>query len=131
MAELSGCPECPLTGQRVPIGRKPGLRIAGIATGALGVVALGVGTGFGLKARSLSNDLSMAGVFDRKRYDEGRAAERDFVLYSGVGAAGVVAGAVLYYLGVRADRAGANDAALTLAPVVAPSRLTVTVSGHF
>jgi tetratricopeptide (TPR) repeat protein len=123
----------PMAQDRPVIATRPGyrLRVAGIATGALGVGALGVGAGFGLKARSLSNQLSMAGAFDRARYDQGRAAERDFVLCSGVGAAGVVAGAVLYYLGARAEHAAATDAALTLAPVVALSGLTVTLSGRF
>lgn len=106
------------------------LRVAGIATGALGVVALGAGAGFGVKAHRVSNELSMAGAFDRRRYDEGRVAEHNFALYSGVGAAGVVAGGVLYYLGARARHATATEA-LTLVPVVAPSSLTVSLSGRF
>jgi tetratricopeptide (TPR) repeat protein len=123
----------PLDDGQATTATRPGhhLRVAGIATGAVGAVALGVGAGFGFKARSLGNELSRASVFDRARYDQGRAAERHFVLCSGLGVAGVVTGAVLYYVGARAEHGAATDAALTLAPIVAPSQLTVTVSGRF
>src|SRR5512140_3111041 len=51
------------------------LRISGIAAGGAGVVALGLGVGFGLHARSLSSDLSKPGAtYDPAKVDSGERA---------------------------------------------------------
>jgi hypothetical protein len=107
-----------------------GLRIAGIATGGAGVVALGVGIGFGLKARSISNEAAHWSTFDPKRDSDGKAANRNMYVFTGVGAAAIATGSVLYYLGIRAQRArDATD--VSFAPHVSRSDITLTATARF
>ncbi len=76
------------------------MRIAGVAAGGLGVIALGGGVVFGLKAQGIEDEVSEDGwVFDQARLDEGNAANRTMFLCYGVGAALVATGAVLWVLG--------------------------------
>jgi tetratricopeptide (TPR) repeat protein len=107
-----------------------GMRIAGMAAGGAGVVALGVGVVFGLKAQSLSNEAAAWTTFDQKRYDEGKADDRNMLVLTGVGAAALVAGGVLYYLGHRAEQA-TDTGALTIAPGIGASAVTLTAAGRF
>ena len=107
------------------------LRIGGIAAGGTGLVSLGVGVAFGLKARSLSNQVSNEDMYDKSRDDQGHAAQRNMYIFTGIGAAALVAGGVLYYLGDRARSAEHPGAALTLAPVVGPSEISLAVGGRF
>ena len=79
-----------------------GLRLAGVATGAVGLVALGAGVYFGLSARGKQSDLEDGGVWDPALYEDGQSADRNAKIFLGVGGAAVIGGAVLYYLGVRA-----------------------------
>jgi tetratricopeptide (TPR) repeat protein len=112
-----------------PPGR--GLRIGGIAAGGTGLVALGIGVAFGLKARSISDQVSNADMYDKSRDAQGHAAQRNMYLFTGVGAAALVTGGVLYYLGDRARKLEPSGAALTLAPVVGPSEISFAVGGRF
>jgi tetratricopeptide (TPR) repeat protein len=107
-----------------------GLRLAGLGVGALGVASIAGGVGFGLRARSIAGEASQWTTFDPDRYTQGKAAQRDMAILTGVGAAAVIAGGVLYYLGHReAERA--DEAALAVAPAVDPSSISLTVTGHF
>ena len=105
------------------------MRIAGIATGGAGVVAIGVGVLFGLKSKSISNELSEADMFDQARYDDGKAAERNMYIFTGVGVAALAAGGVLYYLGHRAGAQVSDSVAV--APSFAHNQLGVVAAGHF
>jgi len=86
--------------------RKPGagrgLRIAGLVTAGGGVVLTGVGVYFALRSQSLSDQ--QGGTFDPELIDEGKAANRNAYLFTGVGAAAVIGGGVLWYLGHRAGK---------------------------
>ncbi|HET7500143.1 MAG TPA: hypothetical protein VFK02_04045 [Kofleriaceae bacterium] len=106
------------------------LRIAGLASGGAGVVAIGIGVVFGLKARSLSNEASSWDTFDRDRDAQGKADERNLFVFTGIGAAALVTGGVLYYLGHRAERTSPPDA-VSFAPSVGPSQITFTATGRF
>ncbi len=65
------------------------LRIPCIATGVVGLAGIGLGIGFGVHARSLSNDLSQPGaVFDPGKFSSGQTANQ-------VAIASYVAGGVL------------------------------------
>jgi tetratricopeptide (TPR) repeat protein len=114
----------------VPGGR--GLRIAGLAAGGAGVIALGVGVGFGLRAKGISDETSRWDRFDQARYDQGKAAERNMLILTGIGAAGLVAGSVLYYLGHRTDMAddGARSA-VRFVPAIGHGEIAVTAGGSF
>jgi hypothetical protein len=70
------------------------LRIAGIGVGVVGVAGVGVGIVFGLKARSLADDLSAPGaMFDPSKVDDGKSANRTAII-------GIAGGTVLVALGV-------------------------------
>jgi hypothetical protein len=106
------------------------MRIAGLATGGAGVVALGIGVIYGLQAQSLSSEASDWTTFDRKRNDEGKADERNMFVFTGIGAAALVAGGVLYYLGHRAEQP-ADAGTVSFIPGVGPTGITLTAAGRF
>ncbi|WP_428263349.1 hypothetical protein [Haliangium sp.] len=102
-----------------PAGAGRGLRIAGLATAAAGVVALGLGVKFGLDADAAGEDLSTKPPgapwteADRTLVSDGEAAERNMFIALGVGGAAVVAGGVMYFLGASA---AAESPMITAAP---------------
>jgi cell division septation protein DedD len=83
-----------------------GLRIAGIATGAGGLLFMAGGIYMGVRASSLSDEVSRdankqpAGTYQSSKYDDGKLAETLQWVGYGVGAAALVGGAVLYWLGL-------------------------------
>jgi hypothetical protein len=91
------------------------LRITGLAAAGLGVAAAGVGIELGRVARRDADTLTahVAGTpwtaQDHQRYDAGRTANREMVGAYVTGAALVVTGGVLYYLGARSHVAPAID----------------------
>src|SRR5262249_49758662 len=94
-----------------PVAPSPGrtLRIAGISTAIAGGLVLGLGVKFGHDARVRADDVSSATAwsadYDRK-VAEGKTAQRRMMWCYGLGAAAVVTGAVLTYLGLsRRDEA--------------------------
>lgn len=117
-----------------PAATRPGrgMRIAGLSTAGAGVALVGVGVYFGLKARSINGELENLGpgdTWDPDRFDEGEAANRNAFIASGIGAAAVVTGGVLYVLGSRGSEA--PDAALTVTPSAGPDGAGVLVRGSF
>jgi tetratricopeptide (TPR) repeat protein len=100
------------------------LKIVGLSAAGLGVVGIGAGVLFGLKAKSKSDSISnFEGQWDEGKnqlFDDGESAERLMFISMTVGAASVIAGAVLYYMGTRKDarserlEVGVNDASVTL-----------------
>jgi tetratricopeptide (TPR) repeat protein len=116
-----------------PAPQRPGgtLRIAGLATAGAGVVAIGVGVVFGLRAKSISNEAAQWDTFDQARFDQGEAAERNMFIFTGVGGAALITGGVLYYLGHRAGATTADSGTVTVAPVITPETVTFTAAGRF
>jgi tetratricopeptide (TPR) repeat protein len=107
-------------------GNKP-LRLAGIGTASLGVVALGAGVAFGLKARSLSNDLSQPGaIYDPAKISRGENADRNFLIATAAGGALIVAGTVMFVLGRRHHRA--NDG-VAITALVVPDQVGLMFAG--
>lgn len=90
------------------------LRIAGLAAAGAGIVALAVGTGFGLHARSLSNQLQPGHTWNPDTYAAGRRADKIAIAGFISGGALIGTGAVLYWLGHAQDH-GLKQ------PVVAPA----------
>jgi len=82
------------------------LRITGIALGAGGVAAIGVGVLFGLHARTLSNALSQPGaVYDPQKVSDGQAANRNMIISTVIGGALIAGGAVTYVIGMKQQSA--------------------------
>jgi hypothetical protein len=88
------------------------LRVAGLITGGVGVLAVAGGVVMGLRARSLSSEVTAdasAGMFSQGKFDSGEHAQTlEFIGY-GIGAAALIGGGLLYYFGAR--RADHEDAA--------------------
>jgi tetratricopeptide (TPR) repeat protein len=117
----------------VPSRGSKGMRIAGIATGAAGMVAIGFGIKYALDVRRIEDELSSReGQWTEEalaRVQEGERAERAMVLLLGLGGGAVVTGALLYVIGRPARDSGAQ--AIGLAPAAGGNGLSVAVSGHF
>lgn len=107
-----------------------GGRIGGLAVAGAGLVSLGLGGYFGLRARGLAAELSRPGaVYDPALVDAGRAAERNAVIAAAIGGALVAAGAVVY---LRArPRSGGRGARLAIAPDIAPGKVGLALTGGF
>ncbi|MEO7731049.1 MAG: tetratricopeptide repeat protein [Kofleriaceae bacterium] len=114
-APVAGASSSSSSSQSEPADVAPGrgLRLGGITTGAVGVVGIAIGIGFGIQGSSLSSEVS-------KRYDPDKvqAGDRANTLQA-VGLIGgsvlVVAGAVLYWRGYVS---GHRAEGLAIAPML-------------
>lgn len=111
-----------------------GLRLAGMVSAGAGVIAVGMGVKFGLDARGISDDIDghTSGEWPEEllaRQADGERAERNMFILTGAGAAAIVAGGVLYYMGHRARREGA-DPAVAVTPVTGGG-MGLVFSGEF
>jgi tetratricopeptide (TPR) repeat protein len=112
-----------------------GKKIGGLVMLGLGGVALGLGGYFGSQAASISDEISdISGTWtedDTARFEEGEAAERTMFIMYGIGAAAVVAGGVLYYLGATAKASDAERGDVSFAPAVTGTSVGFAASGWF
>jgi|WetSurMetagenome_2_1015567.scaffolds.fasta_scaffold162728_1 hypothetical protein len=116
-----------VTSVPAPASPGSGLRVAGIACGALGLASIGTGIYFYTRATSLSDKLSSSNAPSPSDFKSGKNAETmQWVFYS-VGVAAVATGSVLYYLGWRASAPSAT----TVAPMVGPSFAGLSAQGTF
>jgi hypothetical protein len=107
-----------------------GMRIGGIVTAVVGVVALGAGVGFNLAERSLHNQMT-SDVSKNTSSNENRRSTYQVGSIVGytVGAAAVVTGTVLYVLGARDDAAAENHVSLMVDFV--PGTASLGLKGRF
>jgi hypothetical protein len=110
------------------------MKIAGLVSVGVGALAIGLGVKFGLDARSAADDISnfQGGSWtdeQLQREDDGKSAEKKMIIFTGVGAAAVIGGGVLYLLGSK-KKAGRGDAS-ALAPLLSPDRVGFAYTGSF
>jgi tetratricopeptide (TPR) repeat protein len=106
-----------------------GLRIAGIAVGAVGVAGVVTGVVLGLQATSLHDDAVKAGsVYDDSKFQSAKTYRTMAWASLGVGAAAIATGGVLYYLGATSSSAGQP---VTVVPVVAPGMGGAAIAATF
>jgi tetratricopeptide (TPR) repeat protein len=115
--------------------RRARFRQAGLITMGVGAVSLAVGAVYGLEAKSANDALSdhITGAWTDDllvRQDEGESAERRMFYLSGIGAAAVVTGGILYWLGSRGARAE-TSAGLSVRPSVGASHAALSLAGRF
>lgn len=109
------------------------LQIASIASGAIGAASLGLGVYFGLDASSARSELvelQGTGQYDAKLDSRRASSARRMVIFSAVGAAGLLGSGALYVLSRRArtrDRAGS----LAFTPQLSDSAATLWLQGRF
>ena len=112
------------------------LKIAGISTAAVGLVALGVGVKYGLDAKSINEDLESvdsSGAWTPEllaKEDEGKSAEKKLIIFTAVGGAAIIAGGVLSYLGFTTGGDASEDS-LAVAPSIGAESLGWVISGRF
>jgi len=111
------------------------LRLAGLLTAGVGLVSLAAGTKFGVDARRASDDVSAHtdGAWPDSliaRYDEGVRDERLMFVFTGVGAAALVGGAVLYLFG-RGEVAGSRNHRVSIRPSVGGDLAMLSLTGRF
>ena len=80
------------------------LKVLALVTGGIGVLAVGAGVAMGLRASSLStevsNDAKMM-MYSQSKFDSGERAQTLEIVGYSVGAAALIASGILYYLGCR------------------------------
>lgn len=102
------------------------LRIAGLATAGVGMIAVGLGVKFAFDARSAADALSQhtSGAWtdaEEATYLAGERANRNMIISYVVGGVLVGTGAVLYWRGART----------TLVPVATTTSASLAVAGQF
>lgn len=105
-----------------------GLRIAGIACGALGLASIGTGIYFYTRASSLSDKLSNADSASASDYKLGKDAETLQWVFYGVGAGAVATGLILYLLG---SSQASSSVGVGVAPMIGPQTAGLTAQGAF
>ena len=106
-----------------------GMRVAGVACGAVGLASIGTGVYFYTRAVSLSDKVSTSDTPSPSDHQAGKDAQTmQWVFYS-AGVAAVGTGAILYFLGRRdADSATTTTA---IVPLVGPSIAGLSARGAF
>jgi hypothetical protein len=115
-----------------------GLKLAGIITGASGVAIVVVGVIFALQASSIQSDLETStrnGVpWSQELSDKEATGKTDATIGAvaiGVGAAAVIAGGTLFYLGVRKNAKAVEQAHLEVVPAISPKTAGMLVRFSF
>lgn len=109
------------------------LKLSGIVTAGVGVASLGVGAYFGLDASSSKSeleDLRNNGKYGHQLDEDRDSSAALFYVFTGVGAAALVGGGVLYYLGSQGDEADA-DSSIAVAPIVTDTSASIWCTGRF
>ncbi len=110
------------------------LKVAGVATGAVGVVAVGVGAYFGFSAASNNADLETLKndrKFESDLIDDRDSSQTAFYALAGVGIGALIGGGVLYYLGEGESESADGQTAFSLLPIVTPDSASISCSGSF
>ncbi len=112
-------------------GRGRWLRRGGLAAGGAGLLCLGVGLYYGIEARSIEAELSLVDRWTAERldrFDDGERAEARAIGFTIAGAALVVGGGVLYWLG----RERASEDAVEVGAALGPSgEVGLAAGGRF
>jgi tetratricopeptide (TPR) repeat protein len=109
------------------------IKIAGASAFGLGAVATGAGVYFGLKAKSISDDLTKTDTFDNSRIAQGDQAQKKMYIAYAAGGALIVGGAVTYFLGYRMGKSTEQSAPavnVTIGPL-SDGGATFVVGGGF
>ncbi len=111
--------------------RGRGTRIAGLVTAGVGVASLGVGVFYGLRARTLSDQLSTPGtVYDPDDDAAGKAAETRMIIATAAGGALLIGGVVIHLIGRKQDRAAEAPRA-ALVPVIVRGGGAIVAEGRW
>jgi hypothetical protein len=116
----------------IPVAAEPegrGLRIAGVLTAAAGVCLVGAGVAFTVKERSLTDAINTK--FSRSKESSRASYETLGYVSYGIGAAAIVGGATLYYLGWRSAKHESTASVIVALPAVTPESMALVMQGSF
>ncbi len=109
-------------------------RYAGLGLSATGLLSVLVGTKFGLDAKSISTTLSnhnTAWTDKEIQLDkDGDAAAKKMLIFTGLGAAALVGGGLLYYLG-KSESSEDKQEALLITPQADGESIGIGLAGRF
>ena len=118
-------PSAPAVRDTVLVRTSPALRIAGLATAGVGLVAVGIAAHYALVASSdsdyITNFTGTWGPTQMQRYLDGQAANRDMKIGYAIGGGLVAVGAGLFLWGSH----------LQAVPVATPQMVGVATTGRF
>jgi hypothetical protein len=106
-----------------------GMRLGGIVVAALGVAGVATGVILNLKANQMSSDLEKPDNYSRRTESSRNTYETLGWVSYGLGAACLVTGSLLYYLGWRS--AAVSSTPVAWAPTISPDMAGVAVEGSF
>lgn len=112
---------------KAPASPGSGLRIGGLASAGIGVAALAAGLVLNLQANSLAKGITPPNTYDRDTESRRKTYETLGWVGYGVGAAGLLTGAILYGTGWRKK----SDSNLTVIPAVGPEMAGAVLRGAF
>jgi tetratricopeptide (TPR) repeat protein len=105
------------------------LKLAGLVTGGVGVVSIVVGAVFGAQAKNAADKIEAAAARSevytpdlQSQDSRGRSAQAKEAVFLVIGAAAVVGGGVLYYLGARQQKM-AEAGTVAILPAASASQL--------
>ncbi len=104
------------------------LRIAGLVGLSVGVVLVGVGGYYAVDSGNISDKVSASPDFQPGLEQDGKDAERNAYIFSGVGAAAIVGGAILYFV-VGKDSGESNS--VSLLPTLRNNSVAASLIGTF
>ena len=101
-------------------------RVTGLVLVGTGLVAAGFGAQLGIEADRLGGQVESK--FDTEQHDRGRKASRNMLIAYSMGAAALISGGVLYYLG---HRAAGQKRHIAIVPSIEPQSRGVLVHWRF
>jgi tetratricopeptide (TPR) repeat protein len=90
------------------------VKIAGLSSMGAGVVAVGAGVFFGLKARRISNELESTDVFDQGKFNDGDTAQRFMAISYATGGTLLLGGGITYWIGRRIGNTAVERASVSV-----------------
>ncbi len=104
------------------------LALPAIISTSSGAILVGVGIYFALRSRKISDEVSMS-IYDPDLEQRGKNASRNAYIFSGLGAAALIGGGILYVVGSPTSRQ--SDDTISIAPTVQGDMIGAVAIGQF
>lgn len=104
------------------------LALPAIISTSSGAILVGVGIYFALRSRQISDEVSTS-IYDPDLEQRGKNASRNAYIFSGLGAAALIGGGVLYVVGTPTSRQ--SDDTISIVPTVQGDIIGAVAIGQF